>query len=468
MADFGYDVSDHCDVDPVFGTLADVDALVAEAHERGLRVLLDWVPNHTSDEHPWFAATHPRPRTSGATARARRRRAAQQLGAGASRSRRRCRPGPATTRTGQWYLHLFLPEQPDLDWATPSVVEAMHDVLRFWLDRGVDGFRVDVVHCHRQGPGPARRPARAGRHPPLAPSTTTRAPTSCSRGIRRAARRLPGDRMVGRRGLPRSATASPSGTATTAGDELHLAFDFPPLLRAAGATPTAGASGIDRIDAAFAADDGRGRPGCCRNHDNPRHRTRYGGARRGPGPPPCCCSALRGTPFLYAGEELGLEDAVVPPDRVVDPGGRDGCRAPMPWTAGAGHGWGGRPVAAVPARRRRPARSRPSAPTRARCCASTGGCSPPGKASPALRARRPRACSTAPATACLAWDAAPTATTGGRVLVSMADERGAVAGRASTAGSSRSPATAPPARATPARRRSLGRRPSAVAALTPG
>ena len=148
MADFGYDVSDYCDVDPLFGTLADFDALLADAHARGLKVLIDWVPNHTSDRHPWFVESrssrdNPKrdwyiwrdPAPDGGPPN-------NWIAAFTDGHRR----GPSTTTTGQYYLHLFLPEQPDLNWRNPEVVEAMHDTLRFWLDRGVDGFRMDVIH----------------------------------------------------------------------------------------------------------------------------------------------------------------------------------------------------------------------------------------------------------------------------------------------------------------------------------
>src|SRR5687767_8056771 len=145
MADFGYDVSDYCDIDPIFGTLADFDGLLEEAHSRDLRVLLDLVPNHTSIEHPWFRA-HPD-------------RYVWRDGRGPDGSEPpnnwvRAFPFPpalpAWTRDqdrGRWYLHLFLPEQPDLDWNNPDVVEAMQEVIRFWFDRGVDGWRIDVAHC---------------------------------------------------------------------------------------------------------------------------------------------------------------------------------------------------------------------------------------------------------------------------------------------------------------------------------
>ncbi len=172
MADFGYDVSDHCQVDPLFGTLADFDRPLGEAHARGIRVVVDWVANHTSDRHPWFVDSR--------SSRNSPRRAwylwrDPALGGGPPNNwraaftgesrwerdpddgqlRRRAvapQPGSDTSAwhrdptTGQHYLHLFLPGQPDLNWREPAVVEAMHDVLRFWLDRGVDGFRADAVH----------------------------------------------------------------------------------------------------------------------------------------------------------------------------------------------------------------------------------------------------------------------------------------------------------------------------------
>jgi len=152
MADFGYDVADHCDVDPLFGDLAALDALVADAHALGLKVLLDWVPNHTSDQHPWF-------RESRATRDSPRRSWYRWRDGTPERPPNNWRAafgaGPAWTwddATGQWYLHTFLPAQPDLNWDEPAVVEAMHGVLRFWLDRGIDGFRADVVHLIGKDP----------------------------------------------------------------------------------------------------------------------------------------------------------------------------------------------------------------------------------------------------------------------------------------------------------------------------
>ena len=147
MADFGYDVADYCDVHPLFGSLAEFDALVAAAHARGIRVLLDFVGAHTSSEHPWF-------RESRASRRSAKRgwyvwRDARPDGSPPNNWRAAFLDLPAWTLdegTGQYYLHSFLPEQPDLDWSNPEVVGAMHGALRFWLDRGVDGFRADVIH----------------------------------------------------------------------------------------------------------------------------------------------------------------------------------------------------------------------------------------------------------------------------------------------------------------------------------
>lgn len=171
MADFGYDVSDYLGIDPVFGTLDDFDRLLAAAHERGLKLILDYVPNHTSDEHPWFiesrsSRTNPRrewylwrdPRPDGAPPN----NWLSEFG------------GPAWTfdaPTGQFYYHGYLSRQPDLNWRNPQVVEAMLEVLRFWLDRGVDGFRVDTIHhlfedeaFRDNPPNPAWRPGMSPHH----------------------------------------------------------------------------------------------------------------------------------------------------------------------------------------------------------------------------------------------------------------------------------------------------------------
>ena len=152
MADFGYDVSDYTDVHPMFGTLDDFDLLLAEAHRRGLKVIIDWVPNHTSDQHPWFVESRSsvtNPKRDWYVWRD------SKPDGGLPNNWQSEFGGPAWTHdegTGQWYLHSFLAEQPDLNWRNPAVATAMFDTVRFWLDRGVDGFRIDVAHYVMKDP----------------------------------------------------------------------------------------------------------------------------------------------------------------------------------------------------------------------------------------------------------------------------------------------------------------------------
>jgi alpha-glucosidase len=327
MADFGYDVADYCDVDPLFGDLDQLDRLVHEAHERGLRVLLDWVPNHSSDAHPWFVASRSsrddpkrdwyvwidgrpdEPPTPWQAA---------------------FPPGPAWTwddRTEAWYYHRFSPHQPDLNWANPEVEAAMHDTLRFWLDRGVDGFRMDVIHAI----GKDRARVGPGVDDPVDPARTH----ELLRRIRKLIDSFDGDRMaVGEVYiLDIDKVATYVGAET---GELHLAFDFSPLFLSW--TAEAWRAHLRRSAAALEPRDAWP-TWVLSSHDIPRVRTRLGSeaAARAAA---MLLLGLRGTPFLYAGEELGLEDAVVPPDRVVDPASfRDGCRAPVPWDGSTAHGW---------------------------------------------------------------------------------------------------------------------------------
>lgn len=330
MADAGYDISDYCDIDPLFGTLEDADRLIERAHARGLRVLLDFVPNHTSDQHPWFIesrSSRDNPKRDWYIWRDTPNDWRAALGAGSAWT--------WDEGSGQYYLHLFLPEQPDLNWRNPEVVEAMHGVLRFWLDRGVDGFRIDVAHCTGKDPTFANNP-RCLAGEPLADFNDQPYSHEVLRGIRRLVDSYPGDRvLVGEVNIRATEKVV---EYYGAGDELHMSFNFPPLdapwdpvllrmcireveelLRPAGAWPTWVLS----------------------NHDNPRHRTRYGGSLRRARAAAVMLLTLRGTPFLYQGEELGLEDALVDAADRIDPGGRDGCRAPIPWHAEPPHGWRG-------------------------------------------------------------------------------------------------------------------------------
>ena len=334
LADFGYDVADYCEVNRAFGTLADYDALVEEAHRRGIRVVIDWVPNHTSNRHPWFEESRSS-RTSfhrdwyiwrdGEPERP------------PNNWRAAFTNAPAWTWdevTGAWYLHLFLPEQPDLNWANPAVEAAMTDVLRFWLDRGTDGFRIDVVHGLGKDP-----------RLPDAPDATAAIPWSSqndhesTHGILRRLRRVvdsyPGDRfMVGEVFLLSTAKVA---RYYGEGDELHLAFNFPPLFAPWDADKWR--QRISRVEEELGPRHAWP-TWVLSNHDVHRHRTRYGSDARARDAAVLLLT-LRGAPYMYMGEELGIEDAVIPPDRVVDPGGRDGCRAPIPWDVGADHGWRG-------------------------------------------------------------------------------------------------------------------------------
>ncbi len=324
MADFGYDVADHCDVDPVFGTLADVDALVAEAEAQGLQVWLDFVPNHTSDRHPWFEA-----------ARSSREdphrdwyvwRDPAPDGGPPNNWKRHFAAEPAWTydeRTGQYYLHHFLPEQPDVNWDTPALREAQLDVLRFWMRRGVRGFRADVVHLIGQDrtypddpPGSWDLPGRGDFH--HHPSTREHL-----RAIRRTLDEH-GAVIVGE-----SYLEQPEVLLELVGDDAqHLSFVFHLLLAPWDATEWA--RRIREVDAVFTP-AGVWPSWALGNHDQPRLATRLGSEARAR-VAAAVQLTLRGVPCIYQGEELGLEDAEVPADRVVDPGGRDGCRAPVPWT----------------------------------------------------------------------------------------------------------------------------------------
>jgi alpha-glucosidase len=330
MADHGYDVADYCDVEPLFGSLDELDQLVAEAHARDLRVLLDWVPNHSSDAHPWFQESR--------SSRDNPKRDWYVWVDGTpdqppNEWKATFPPGSAWAwddTTGAWYYHRYTPGQPDLNWTNPEVVAAMHDTLRFWLDRGVDGFRMDVIHQIGKDLSLISTP---GADSPVDTARTH----ELLRGIRKVIDGYDGDRVsVGEVYiLDVEKVATYIGAAT---GELHLAFNFVPLF-----LPWEASRWREHLEAAAQAFDAREAwpTWAMGSHDIPRQRTRLGNE------PAARAAAvlllgLRGTPFLYAGDELGLEDAVVPPELVQDPAGfRDGCRAPIPWDATPTHGWAG-------------------------------------------------------------------------------------------------------------------------------
>src|SRR5437764_3295218 len=335
MADFGYDVAVYCNVDPLFGNLDDFDRLLDEAHQHGIKVLIDWVPNHSSDRHPWFVESR--------SSRDNPKRDWYLWVDGTpDRPPNNWKAAFSTTApawtwddaTGQWYLHLFLAEQPDLNWRNPEVVDAMHETLRFWLDRGVDGFRMDVVHAL------VKHPDFPDVGDPWLSTDRFDEPATHDliRGFRRLLDSYPGDRVsVGEVFILSTAKVAEYYGGD---DELHLAFNFPPLFAPWDAAKWQRC--IDRVVDEF---DPRGAwpTWVLSNHDNNRHRTRYGGSEARARAAAVLLLTLRGTPFLYQGEELGLADADVPPARRVDPGGRDGARAPIPGDASPLHGWAGDP-----------------------------------------------------------------------------------------------------------------------------
>ena len=347
MADFGYDVSDYCGVDPRFGTLADFDSLLAEAHRRGLRVILDFVPNHTSNQHPWFVDS----RSSRASAK---------------RDwyiwRDRVQGGPPNNwisdfggsawewdeATGQYYLHAFLKEQPDLDWRNPAVQEAMYEVLRFWLARGVDGFRIDVLwhlikarglpdnppnHAYRPGMGEMYRVEQLH-------STDQPEVHAIAGEMRRIADSYDGERvLIGEIYLPLERLMHYYGREIPG---VHLPFNFQ-LVDAPW-----NARGIRAMIAAYeAALPSGGWPNwVLGNHDRPRIAARIGEAQARVAA--MLLLTLRGTPTIYYGDELGIGHVDIAPECVQDPRelrepglglGRDPVRTPMPWDASPNAGF---------------------------------------------------------------------------------------------------------------------------------
>jgi alpha-glucosidase len=345
MADFGYDVADYTDVDPAFGTLAEFDALVADMHSRNMRLLLDYVPNHTSDEHPWFVD-------------ARSSRDARHRGwyiwrdpaadGGPPNGWQSAFGGSAwewDEQTGQYYFHAFLKEQPDLDWTNPQVPAAMADVLRFWLDRGVDGFRVDVIWLLGKGPE-----LESGGSPLVAggPGPATEGLGGDQPHVHRIIGRLRrvldeyDDRMmIGEIYLPTERLVRYYGTD---GRGVHLPFNFQLLL-----LPWQAAD----IHAAITEYEGLLPAGAwpnwvLGNHDTSRITSRVGAAQARVAA--MMLLTLRGTPTLYYGDEIGMADVNVGPAEQRDPQGlrggrsRDPCRAPMRWDGGPGAGFtSGRP-----------------------------------------------------------------------------------------------------------------------------
>ena len=349
MADFGYDVADYRAVDPVFGTLDDFRALMVDAHARGLRVIVDLVPNHTSDRHVWFVEALAAPEGSAARARYIFREGRGAHGELPPNDWESVFGGPAWTRTvnpdgtaGQWYLHLFAPAQPDLNWELEEVRSEMLDVLRFWLDLGVDGFRIDVAHGMVKAPGLPD----VGHADHVEMIGNAVLPFFDQDGVHEIYRawRLLLDSYDGERiGVAEAWAPTPERLANyVRPDELHQAFNFDFLGRPfeAEALRTA-------IDHSLATAGSVGAPSTwvLSNHDMKRHVTRYGGGAPGLARARAAALlmlALPGSAYMYQGEELGLPEVLdIPVEFLVDPQGiqsgdpskgRDGCRVPLPWS----------------------------------------------------------------------------------------------------------------------------------------
>jgi alpha-glucosidase len=347
MADFGYDISNYSDIDPLFGTLADFDRLVAETHRRGMKVVLDFVPNHTSDQHPWFVES----RSS--------RTAAKRdwyiwrdpaPGGGPPNNWLSNFGGSAwewDDRTGQYYYHAFLKEQPDLNWRNPEVQNAMLDVLRFWLDRGVDGFRVDVIwHIVKDDQFRDNLPDTSY-EPHLPPHRQLLATYSTDRPevhdiiarMRNVLDKYQERMMVGEIYLPVERLVTYYGAQ---GSGVHLPFNFQLIELPWHARAVADA--IDRYEAQLPS---YGWPNwVLGNHDNARITSRIGAAQARVAA--MLLLTLRGTPTLYYGEELGMHNVPIPPENVRDPFeknvpgigvGRDPERTPMQWSAAKNAGF---------------------------------------------------------------------------------------------------------------------------------
>jgi oligo-1,6-glucosidase/alpha-glucosidase len=348
MADFGYDVADYCNVEPMFGTLADFERLIAAVHARGLKLLLDFVPNHSSDLHPWFLesrSSRDNPKRDWYIWRD------PAPDGGPPNNWISDFGGSAwewDEATGQYYLHAFLPQQPDLNWRNPELRQAMLDVKRFWFDRGVDGFRIDVLwhivksECLSDNPeNPDWRPGINERDRLLQHHSTDQPEAhALSAEFRRLADEYGERVLIGEIFLPHDRLARWYGTPEA--PQVHLPFNFS-LIENSWDAET-----IGRLVAEYEASVPEwGWPNwVIGNHDAPRIAARIGEAQARVAM--MLLLTLRGTPTLYQGDELGIGTVSIPPDRVQDPReirqpgiglGRDPSRTPMPWDASPNAGF---------------------------------------------------------------------------------------------------------------------------------
>jgi alpha-glucosidase len=347
MADFGYDVSDYTDIDPIFGSLSDFDTLLADVHARGIKLLLDFVPNHTSDRHPWFIDA----KSSRSSAKRNWYIWHDPAPSGGPPNNWRSNfGGPAWTwseTTGQYYYHAFLKEQPDLNWRNVEVQHAMLDVLRFWLNRGVDGFRVDVMHHLAKDTqyrdNPPNPDFRSGMSPYRELLTTYTADLPEVQEIVALMRAVVDeydDRMlVGEIYVPVERLMAYYGASRQG---VHLPFNFQLIRLPWNAKDVTAA--VERYEAMLPS---YGWPNwVLGNHDKPRIASRVGTAQARVAA--MLLLTLRGTPTMYYGDEIGMRDVSIAPHQVRDPFeknvpglglGRDPVRTPMQWTGGTGAGF---------------------------------------------------------------------------------------------------------------------------------
>ena len=350
MADFGYDVSDYCDIHPELGTMETFDRLVAEAHRRGIRVIIDYVPNHSSDQHPWFEEarrSRDDPRRDWYIWRD------PAPDGGPPNNWGSVFGGPAWTwepHTGQYYFHQFLKEQPDLNWRNPEVVKAMKDVLTFWLERGVDGFRMDVVGMIYKHPDMPDQPPNPDAPANLRPNDLYSRQLhlydqdqdevyEMVREFNRLARPYGEICLIGEilwYGADRWLRYyGPNGD----GFHLPMNLQFMHLPWEAGTIRSA-VMELEKMLPEYAWPSW-----VLGNHDEVRLASRYGRAHTRLAA--MLQLTLRGTPILYYGDEIGLENGEIPEEKILDPWGiivgpeysRDGCRTPMQWDASENAGF---------------------------------------------------------------------------------------------------------------------------------
>jgi alpha-glucosidase len=349
MHDFGYDVADYCGIHPLFGTMADFDRLLAEVHRRGMRLILDLVPNHTSDEHPWFIesrSSRDNPKRDWYIWRD------PALDGGPPNNWLSYFGGPAWTydpHTGQYYMHQFVTQQPELNYRNPDVLTAMLDAMRFWLDRGVDGFRVDVIWLmikDDQFRDEELDPDWTGVYPygRIKHERTQNLPEvhGIIREMRKVLDAYDDRMMVGEIYMPNEDLVKYYGGP--GGKECHLPFNFQLIL--AGWDAAGVRRMVDAYEAILPADAWPN--WVLGNHDQHRLATRVGPNQARVAN--MLLLTLRGTPTCYYGDEIGMADVPIPPDMVQDPPavnqpeiahivGRDPERTPMQWDASSNAGF---------------------------------------------------------------------------------------------------------------------------------